>query len=120
MLTISRPPIGAIAFGRSGLGHIITALEADRVVLRCPDGLMRVPLGAVIRWELPAKPKTLTPGQRVLLKNTALEFVVIDIYDHFMGWVDGERTYEQWAELQTNDVDGRPAHWKIQQLEEIA
>jgi hypothetical protein len=115
MLTSSKPPVGAIAFGRSGVGHIITALEADRVVLRCPDGLKRVPLGAVIRWELPAIPTTPIPGQRVRLKNTALEYVVIELYDHFMGLVDGERTYETWAKL--TDSGGKTATWKLSQLE---
>jgi hypothetical protein len=115
MPTISKPPVGAIAFGRSGVGHIITALEADRIVLRCPDGLKRVPLGAVIRWELPPEPKTLTPGHRVRLKNTQAEFVVTEIYQHYMGLEDGDRTYERWARLQADD--GKPAHWKVCQLE---
>jgi hypothetical protein len=50
---ISSPPVGAIAFGRSGNSGIITALEADRIVLRCPDGVKRVPLEAIARWEMP-------------------------------------------------------------------
>jgi hypothetical protein len=50
----SNPPIGAIAYGQSGVGGIITRYEADRVVLRLPDGLKRVPIDAIDRWELPA------------------------------------------------------------------
>ena len=58
----SNPPIGAIAYGRSGVGGIITEIEAEayapsfgnRVVLRFPDGLKRVPISAIVRWELPA------------------------------------------------------------------
>lgn len=115
MLTSSKPPVGAIAFGRSGIGHIITALEADRVVLRCPDGLKRVPLGAVIRWELPPEPRPIQVGDRVRLNGTQAEYTVIELYDHFMGWEDGDRTYETWARLTT--PDGKPATWKIQQLE---
>jgi hypothetical protein len=116
MLTISKPPLGAIAFGRSGVPCIVTALESERVVLRCPDGAsLRVPVTAIARWELPAVPKTPVPGQRVRLKNTALEFVVIELYDHYMGMQDGERTYETWAKLTT--PEGKPAHWKLSQFE---
>jgi hypothetical protein len=115
MLTISKPPVGALAWGRSGVGCIIEALEANRIILKTPSGLKRVPFDAVIRWELPAVPKPIQIGDRVRLKNTALEFVVVEIYDHFMGLEDGERTYETWAKLTTED--GRPAHWKLNQLE---
>ena len=56
MPTISNPPVGAVAYGRSGVGHVIAALKADRVILKTSDGLKRVPLEAVVRWELPAFP----------------------------------------------------------------
>jgi hypothetical protein len=115
MLTSSSPVVGAIAFGRSGTGHVIAALDADRVILKTSEGLKRVPLAAIARWEMPAVPTTPALGQRVRLKNTVLEYVVIELYDHFMGWVDGERTFEAWARLQADD--SRPAHWKINQLE---
>lgn len=74
------------------------------------------PFSAQANFEnfLPTPP---APGQRVRLKNTTLEFTIIDIYDHFMGWVDGERTYEKWARLTT--TDGKPATWKVQQLEAV-
>jgi D-serine deaminase-like pyridoxal phosphate-dependent protein len=117
MLTISKPPVGAIAYGRSGLGYIIEALEADRILLTTPSGLKRVPLDAVIRWELPA-PINPAPGQRVRLKGTHAEYMVIEIYDHFMGWKDGDRTTETWARLKT--ADSKPATWKLSQLEAIA
>ncbi len=116
MLTISKPQVGAIAFGRSGVGHIITALEADRVVLKCSDGLKRVPLTAVIRWELP---RPLEVGDRVRLKNTERQYTITELYDHFMGLdSNDERTYEQWARLKTDD--GKPANWKLRQLEKIS
>jgi hypothetical protein len=115
MLTISKPPVGALAWGRSGVGCIIEALEANRIILKTPSGLKRVPFDAVIRWELPAVPKPIQIGDRVRLKNTALEFVVVEIYDLFTGLEDGERTYETWARLKTSD--DRAAFWKLSQVE---
>jgi hypothetical protein len=57
----------------------------------------------------------LTKGDRVQLKNTAAIFTVVDLFDHFMGLKDGERTYEAWARIET--VGGKPAWWKVRQLE---
>jgi D-serine deaminase-like pyridoxal phosphate-dependent protein len=113
----SKPPVGAIAYGRSGLSYIIEALETDQILLKTPEGLKRVPLNAVTRWELPPAPRPIQLGDRVRLKGTQAEYVVIELYDHFMGWQDGDRTTEACARLQTDD--GKPATWKIQQLEAI-
>jgi hypothetical protein len=45
---------GAIAFGSSGIGCTVIRVEGDLVVLSCPDGLAkRVPLSAIVRWEMP-------------------------------------------------------------------
>jgi hypothetical protein len=49
----------------------------------------------------------LTKGDRVQLKNTAAIFTVVELFDHFMGLKDGERTYEDWARLET--PEGKPA-----------
>lgn len=58
----TNPPIGAIAYGRSGVAGIVTDIESDRVVLRFPDGQKkRVPVAAIARWELPA-PKVIFPA----------------------------------------------------------
>jgi hypothetical protein len=59
----------------------------------------------------------LTKGDRVQLKNTTAIFTVVELFDHFMGLKDGERTYEAWARLET--LEGRPAWWKVQQLEKV-
>jgi hypothetical protein len=116
MTTITNPRIGARIFTHKGNSGIVEQLEHERVIIRIPDGILKsIPLTAIARWELPAVPKTIQFGDRVRLKNTALEFVVVEIYDHFMGLEDGERTYETWAKLTTED--GRPAHWKLNQLE---
>jgi hypothetical protein len=63
-MIVSSPPMSAITYGITGVPYIITALEADRVVLRCPDGLKRVPLDAIIRWELLTLPKAVEVGDR--------------------------------------------------------
>lgn len=60
----SSPPIGAIAYGRLGIGYPITALEAERVILKTPAGLKRVPIEAITRWEHPTAPPL---GHRVRL-----------------------------------------------------
>ncbi|KGF73194.1 hypothetical protein DO97_01365 [Neosynechococcus sphagnicola sy1] len=54
MLAISNPPVGAIAFGRSGVGYPVKQVEGERVVLQTPIGLKRVPWSAVIHWQFPA------------------------------------------------------------------
>lgn len=118
MLMSSNPPVGAIAFGRSGVGHIIKALEANRIILKTPSGLKRVPLDAVVRWELPA-PTAPAPGQQVRLKGTDQTYTLTEIYEVYCGrGPDDERCYEQWAKLQASD--GKPATWKLSQLEVTA
>jgi hypothetical protein len=68
-------------------------------------------------WIVPAPPTTPQPGERVKLKNTKLEYTIVEIFDHFMGVQNGDRTYETWARLVTGG--GKSAHWKIIQLEVI-
>jgi hypothetical protein len=109
------PPIGSIAFGRSGAGYPVIEIHADRIVLKKDDRPWAVNPVAIARWELP---KAIQPGDRVRHKQTGQTFTVIELYEHFLGWQDGDRTFERWAKLQT--LDGRPAHWKLQQLEAIA
>jgi hypothetical protein len=119
MLTTSKPPVGAIAYGRSGAGYTIAALEANRIILKTSSGLKRVPLDAVIRWELPPSPKALEPGQQVKLKGTDRTYTLIEIYRAYCGrGSDDQPFYEQWARLKT--VDHKPATWKLNQLEAIA
>jgi D-serine deaminase-like pyridoxal phosphate-dependent protein len=112
----SSPPIGAIAFGKSGAGYPVIEVRPDRIVLKRADGPWAVSPMAIVRWELPA-PRPIQPGDRVRLKGTQAEYVVIELYQHFMGLEDGDRTYETWAWLTT--ADGKPARWKMQQLEVI-
>ncbi|WP_156815630.1 hypothetical protein [Pseudanabaena sp. PCC 6802] len=48
--------VGAIAFGKSGIGCPVTQVEGDRVTVLCSDGkLKRVPLNAIARWEMPGQ-----------------------------------------------------------------
>jgi hypothetical protein len=116
MPTISEPPVGAIAFGRAGVPCIVAELEADRVVLQCPDGLKRVSPDAVIRWKLPAVPKVPAVGDRVKLKNTNFFYTIIEVFE-VPYWISGDRTVEMWARCQI--VEGRMATWKLGQLETI-
>jgi hypothetical protein len=54
---------------------------------------------------------------RVRLKGTQLGYNLIETYDHYMGLEGGKPSYEKWARLTTDD--GRPAAWKLSQLEVI-
>lgn len=63
MLKSSKPPVGAIAFGKSGIGCTVTQIEGDRLVLQTPNGTKRVPIAAIVRWEMPTQ--KLKQGDRV-------------------------------------------------------
>jgi hypothetical protein len=103
MPTISEPPVGAIAYGRSGVPCIVTALESERVVLRCPDGAsLRVPLTAIARWELPpelvselakAPVKVLAVGDHVLINSINATGIVAQLDN-------------QYQEARVNDIEG--------------
>lgn len=81
MLTSSNPPVGAIAYGRSGIGSIITALETDRVILRVPDGtLKRVPMSAIARWEMPDPPSKASP---TIQKGDHVRYIRLPTVRHF-------------------------------------
>jgi hypothetical protein len=47
---------GATVTTHSGKTGLFERLEGDRIVVRVPDGLKRIPLTAVARWELPQSP----------------------------------------------------------------
>jgi hypothetical protein len=101
MPTISKPQVGAVAFGRSGLGYIIEALEADRILLRTPSGLKRVPLGAVIRCELP--PDSATPAIRKgcrVGKARNLGWWGVAQSDPANGWVEVLWDYDRYPTLE--------------------
>ncbi len=64
----SNPPIGAIAYGRSGVACLVTEREADRLALQFPDGKVKyVTLDSVVRWQMP---QPLKPGDRALIIST--------------------------------------------------
>jgi hypothetical protein len=117
MTTITNPRIGARIFTHKGNSGIVEQLEDERVIIRIPDGILKsIPLTAIARWELPAIPKTPVPGQRVRLKGTDRTYILIEIYEVYYGrGSDDQPFYEQWARLKT--PDGKPATWKISQLE---
>lgn len=50
------PKVGAIAFGRSGIGYPVLDVESDRLILLRADGQkIRVPRSVIIRLECPNK-----------------------------------------------------------------
>jgi hypothetical protein len=109
----SSPPIGSIAFGRSGAGYPVIEVHADRIVLKKDDRPWAVNPVAIARWELP---RPIQPGDRVRLKGTQAEYTVVEVYSVRCGRDENDEPFfEQWARLETSD--GKPATWKIQQLE---
>jgi hypothetical protein len=116
-VTISSPAqVGAIAVCKTGRFEVL-AIEGDKAILLHPDGRVRVPVYKVLRFDLP-DPRPIQVGDRVRHRQTGQVFIVAELYSHYVGLnSDDERTYEQWAKLTTED--GKPAHWKVQQLEVI-
>jgi hypothetical protein len=51
MLTICNLTQGATVTTHSGKTGLFERLEGDRIVVRVPDGLKRIPLTAIARWE---------------------------------------------------------------------
>lgn len=60
----SSPPVGAIAYGRSGIACTVIRVEADRIVMTCPDGIKNVPVNAIARWEMPPMTQPFQKGDR--------------------------------------------------------
>ncbi|UJB69181.1 hypothetical protein HRE53_22785 [Acaryochloris sp. 'Moss Beach'] len=111
----SSPPVGAIAYGRSGVGYPITRLEGASVVLRTKNGLLRVPLSAIQRWKPPPQEpleqtKPIEVGDTVQLKGTCRTYRVVRLYQTYCG--QGE--YQDWAEL---EGPCGAAFWPVEQLE---
>jgi hypothetical protein len=111
---LSSPPVGAIAFGLSGIACKVAEVQPDRVVLLCPDGLKQVRHTAITRWELPPITRALAMGDRVKLKNTNFFYTIIEIFE-VPYWISGDHTVELWARCQ--HLEGRIATWKLGQLE---
>jgi hypothetical protein len=113
---ITSPPVGAIAFGRSGVACTVAEVQPDRVVLLCSDGVKQVRPTAIARWELPTKPGTPKSGDRVKLKNTNLFYTLIEVFE-VPYWINGDRTVELWARCKS--IGGWIAAWKLCQLEKV-
>lgn len=122
---MSTPSIGSFVWGEAGnicqIVSIGTKRSTGQTMLKvlCPQGQRVIPLEFVrgVSAENPALNTKSIVGDLVKLKNTKLEYVITEIYDHFMGLHDGKPSYEKWAKLQTND--GKPAQWKLNQLKVI-
>jgi hypothetical protein len=70
----SSPPIGAIAYSRSGNACTVAQVEDGRVMLNCPSGSVRVPLSAIVRWEIP---EPLTVGAQEVI-DLCLILILLD------------------------------------------
>jgi hypothetical protein len=124
---VTTPSIGQWIWGEAlnpcqvvGIG---TKRSTGQTVLKvlCPQGSRVVPLESVRgvaqhKPDLVVMPRPIGVGDRVLLKNTALEYVVVNIYEVRCDRNSEDRPfYEKWARLTT--LDGKPATWKLNQLE---
>jgi hypothetical protein len=125
---MTTPSIGEWVWGEALNPCQVIAIGSKRgtgqtmLKVLCPQGARVIPLESVkgVAQQKPnllGMPRPIQLGDRVQHRQTQHEFTVIEIYQHFMGWEDGDRTYESWARLMTDD--GKIAHWKIQQLEVI-
>jgi hypothetical protein len=120
------PSIGSWVWGEAlnpcqvvGIGSRRSTGQTMLKVL-CPRGSRVIPLESVrgVAQQKPnllVMPRPVQVGDRVRHKQTQHEFTVVELYQHYMGLEDGDRTYETWAKLTTDD--GRPAHWKLGQLQ---
>lgn len=86
----SNPPIGAIAYGRSGNACTVTQVEGDRVLLSCPAGFVRVPRSAIVRWETPGSGQPSTPPAPQFKPGDLVEVW----FEDYQRWVGGYRFVE--------------------------
>jgi hypothetical protein len=112
---MSIPQIGNLVWDADSVACQVVSIGTKRstgqtmLKVLCPHGARIIPLEAVKGIS--------SAGARVMLKGTDLTYTLLETYQQYMGLSDGERTYEQWARLQTHD--GKPAYWKLSQLEAI-
>jgi hypothetical protein len=136
---IASPPIGAIAFGKSGIPYQVIECHSQRVTLRCPDeSLIDVEPSAIVRWEhcvdakgeseskvsfanfQPKADQPPTVGDWVRLRGGDAiaqnpRYRVLELFQVYAGVKNGEPIHEVWAKLQGHD--GGLAYWKLNQLE---
>jgi preprotein translocase subunit YajC len=93
---------GATVTTHSGKTGLFERLEGDRIVVRVPDGLRRIPLTAIARWDVPpeqvrelakAPVKALAVGDRVLITSINARGNVAQLDD-------------QYQEARVNDIEG--------------
>jgi hypothetical protein len=115
-VTISSPMAGAIAVCKTGRFEVL-AIEDDKVILLHPDGRVRVPTCKILRFDLPA-PRPIQVGDRVRHKQTGHLFTVVELYSVRCDRDENDEPFfESLARLKT--AGGKPAHWKLSQLEVI-
>jgi hypothetical protein len=118
MISSSNPPVGAIAFGKAGIGCKVIEIHPDGVTLQHPKTCKtkRIPYNAIVRWEPPTN-TTPKPGDRVRLRNTHIQYFLMETYPVFQGKEDNQPLIEQWSKLK--DTKGKIYRWKLSQLEVV-
>jgi hypothetical protein len=110
----SKPPIGAIAFGKSGIGCSVIEIAPECITLLHPEGkTLKVLSKAIIRWETSIRTPPQT-GDRIRVKNTSLFYTLIEVFE-MPYWINGDRTVELWARCE--GIDGQIVKWKLCQLQ---
>jgi hypothetical protein len=99
MPMISNPPIGATAYSRAGSACTVAEVGDNRVLLNCPSGSVRVPLSAIVRWEIPKPTPTSTPPP---IKTNPQPFQLGDPLEVYFPHVDQWRRGFRYLEPHRN------------------
>jgi hypothetical protein len=76
------PPIGAIAYGESGVGFEVIDYDGECIIVDSPDCELCVPLSAILRWETPVSHEGVEEQRyrlEKLLQATQLMKLTVDI-----------------------------------------
>lgn len=109
-------PIGSVVYGRQGNQYQVIGIDADRIILKFPNGTHKRVLRSIIHHWAPTsqkplgQPKAIEVGDTVQLKGTGRTYRVLRLHPVYCG--QGE--YQDWAKL---EGPCGAAHWLVGQLE---
>jgi hypothetical protein len=98
----SSPPVGAIAYGKSGLAYEVLEVMPDRIRLKNESGETIARISAILRWE--------PPVQRYKLKGSGKIYTLVESHE-----VNVCGTIETWGKFL--DPTGLLCHWAMSQME---
>jgi hypothetical protein len=78
----SSPPVGAIAYGKSGIAYRVAEVFPDGLRLSNADGEKLAKFSAILRWEMPPSPEGLGENRHRLeqvLKATQLIRLTVEL-----------------------------------------